>query len=260
MPDIDCCTCGKKIVGTYFDTLDGEQCPACAEAAAGFCAVCKKTLFNCGPTGDVGDLKIHAACFECCECEEQIDGGFTDKRDLWKELGKDGSSFGQCAWVCDDCAETVRKENKPNGGECPFCGEDIEAGEEFKKLDDGRECHKKCFKCYKCDKPIDGKFIPEGKNKFCCTKCTKKCAFCNEPLLGEITISDGFEYHKVGPDGYCCFRCKRCRTPLGGVEYFNAPPGKTGSFCKSCNKDIMQDPELADQELPPGICLACTIM
>ena len=131
---------------------------------------------------------------------------------------------------------------------------------------DTKMWHEKCFSCHKCHKDLNKMtFHFYERNVFCeychTNHCCKKCAACQEPILGTNTfsltlcntmydyyakfsgasiIADGESFHKS------CFTCSNCQNELGS---FYTIDGKR--YCENC-KDVNKNPTGSPNEIPNG--------
>eukprot|EP00397_Hematodinium_sp_SG-2012_P062296 GEMP01083912.1.p1 GENE.GEMP01083912.1~~GEMP01083912.1.p1 ORF type:complete len:146 (+),score=9.52 GEMP01083912.1:25-438(+) len=76
----------------------------------------------------------------------------------------------------------------------------------------GRIFHPDCFRCSKCQQPIEGlRFKSSDRGDILCCDCgSPKCNSCSGAIEGFQILAEGLPYHPQ------CFRCSRCSTPIQG--------------------------------------------
>lgn len=149
---------------------------------------------------------FHPACFRCCGCQKAVSGSYARQAD--------GQVF------CDRC--TTDRAPK-----CAKCKKGI-FGEYL--TSDSKSYHRQCFACIKCRHPIAGAkhFVVEGGEM--CVAChekahpKEKCAGCGKVIDGTFTKTDNKAYHPG------CFKCSKCRSPIGATYYHE---GKN-AVCEAC--------------------------
>jgi hypothetical protein len=107
---------------------------------------------------------------------------------------------------------------------------------------DGRPLHPHCFRCYGCQEPIQGPYIPRGVPvEFFHPKCAEtlfapRCGVCDASLSGQTFNRHAFFIEKPG---YCtfhentsrsCFSCQQKETNREAFVSF--PDGR--SLCNDC--------------------------
>ncbi|CAD7972298.1 unnamed protein product [Amoebophrya sp. A120] len=251
---VNCCDCSKPITGTYYETESGgKQCQACAEKEAGYCVACKKSMLEGDGGVTLGDIHVHSSCFKCISCTKPITGGFLEKKKLLDKA--DTAAIAACKptdWFCADCGQKFQRaewekkhpqaaKQAPAGkpGVCTFCNEPLGSGEQIGRLGDGSQFHSRCFKCSTCGDPIKGQFV-KGSKGITCMKCVPKCAGCGQNLSGQIMQAGGKSYHKVGPDGHCCFKCTHCNQAMDN-GFFPDPGDETRYVCEPCYAEITEN-------------------
>jgi hypothetical protein len=87
-------------------------------------------------------------------------------------------------------------------------------------LPDGRKTyHESCLLCYECNGPLDPDHFTSFNEGLCCPRCmaeveVRRCAVCNEPILGRYRRHRGRYWHIEH------FQCSQCNCQLKGNNYF----------------------------------------
>lgn len=110
----------------------------------------------------------------------------------------------------------------------------------------GSCCHKQCFRCAKCSKPLIKYHLEQGQLPICqeCFEAdaSNKCAACGKTIgaSGHIKVGDK-KYH---PDCFCCAYCGN-RLPqrhfnLNGKLYCSSGCANraTGNLCHKCHEPL----------------------
>lgn len=69
-----CSTCGKSILGSYFQIEDHLMCKHCCDNGSPLCSICKSEI--CGEYAVAEGRPYHRACFVCDGCRSPIIGRY----------------------------------------------------------------------------------------------------------------------------------------------------------------------------------------
>lgn len=138
-------------------------------------------------------------------------------------------------------------------GICSKCGEKV-TGEGTGCTAMDQVFHVKCFTCFVCQSPLQGKPFYAMDNKPYCEEdylnTLEKCSVCTKPILDRILRATGKPYHPK------CFQCVVCGKCLDGIPFTVDATNqihciedfhkKFAPRCCVCKQPIM--PEMGQQE------------
>eukprot|EP01060_Flectonema_neradi_P029327 TRINITY_DN4028_c0_g1_i1.p1 TRINITY_DN4028_c0_g1~~TRINITY_DN4028_c0_g1_i1.p1 ORF type:complete len:742 (+),score=148.88 TRINITY_DN4028_c0_g1_i1:82-2307(+) len=166
---------------------------------------------------------IHASCFKCGICSAAItDGRYVEFDSL------------ACHRKCVEAA-------KSNQLTCQKCSKPIGKGSYL--TIEGANLHVNCFKCYVCDKKLEGSYAVDDCNRPCHSECVdavrvsqskrrcKKCGQFIDEVVGYVD-SESESYH---PECYKSVipTCKSCSKPLEG-RYVEVSGERFHKNCFTC--------------------------
>jgi len=195
----ECFTCGlcrRPIEGQYRSSQDhGIICCSCHKSNAPCCAACGKKVID--KSISANGKTYHEQCFKCCECHKHISGSF-----FLDDGKKKGSSKGL---LCEHCHEV--KHPPTFCSACHGCIDGVSVGVGADTF------HKECFKCCRCARAIDGRYL-KADDGYLCSACQPRCVGCKESLSGRTTVQvKGKDYHTE------CFKCCTCGLAIKGSHY-----------------------------------------
>lgn len=201
-----CVECQQQIEGSFFKIEDKYVCEACIMKELPVCARCNKPIP--GEVMAAEGSTYHLNCFVCEMCNVRLTGEFFPDR------GKN---------LCEKCM----LKQLPKCAKCrqPIDGEVITA--------ETKTFHVQCFTCFHCGDQITGLFSRHN-NQFACELCHgeviyPRCAWCQEPIRGEIMAAEGKQYHQE------CFVCDGCHRPVTDKYMWH----DRNLLCEPCYADTL---------------------
>jgi len=209
-----CFQCGVRLESRYYQVEGNNYCEADRQVALPICASCNLPLQSGSLT--VNGVSFHPHCFVCSICDKPIMGKF-----LTREDGK---------YICEE-------DYKQSKDKCDHCGLPML---ERVLTAMNKKFHPACFRCFSCDKGLDGvEFLVDEASVFCpdCYNLRKGlvCHRCGTGIVGgsskktTIITCESRKYHQE------CYQCLRCGKSLVGEHVFMDLVDKD-VICRECHK------------------------
>ena len=191
----------------------------------------------------------HKNCFSCHQCKKKLDSTLVyafeapDTHIYCKKCFTDKFGEGRSPLLWTDTTTILPMD----GQGCPRCGGAVFKQEEV--IEKGRNFHKRCFTCKKCNRPQADKLqvFVGFDSEIYCKGCypgvghsgadkqdtsvipghEEGCPRCGGKVFeAERFMSKKKQFHKS------CFTCFSCRSPLSLSSMFETPDGEIA--CKVC--------------------------
>lgn len=206
-----CHHCDESLAGQRYAVKDDHPyCIKCFERVfANKCNACETIIGIDSEDISYKGNHWHHICFLCSICKTSlVNNSF-------------GSNLDNI--YCNSCHDANF------GSTCLRCGGFFRTG--MTKIEcNGKQWHKECFICCKCESKIcRASFVPVGKDIFC-NKCytddnAAKCIRCTKDVT-----SDGITYHNQ-PWHMRCLKCTHCKKSLAKLVFTSR---EDKLYCEIC--------------------------